>query len=127
MSDQQDIAKRIANILRLLATKIESSPYLLDDLGLSLDDLPGKVRRRSKREPANIPDIFTIFSQGGEKALRAVLDRLELPVLRKVVSQHGLDPSKLAVKWRNKERLIQLIVERVLSRSEKGKTFEKYP
>lgn len=127
MSEQQDTAKRVASLLRLLATKIESSPHLLDDLGLAVGDLPKKVKARTKRESVLIPDVFTIFSQGGEEALRAVLDPLELPVLRKVVSQHGLDPSKLAVKWRNKERLVQLIMDRVLGRSEKGKTFEKYP
>jgi hypothetical protein len=127
MSEQQDIAKRVADLLRLLANKIERSPHLLDDLDLALGDLPKKVKGRSKRESTQIPDVFTIFSQGGEEALRAILDPLELPVLKKVVSQHGLDPSKLAVKWQNKERLIQLVVDRVFSRSEKGKTFEKYP
>jgi hypothetical protein len=127
MSEQKDIARRVANLLRLLAAKIEASPHLLDDLGLVVGDLPKKSKPRSTQEAAQTPDVFTIFSQGGEEGLRTALAPLELRVLRKLVSQHGLDPSKLAVKWRGRERLVQLIVERVLARSEKGKAFEKYP
>ena len=127
MSEQKDIARRVADILRVLAAKIEASPQLLDDLGLVLGDLPKKSKARKTREAVQTPDVFAIFSQGGEVALRTTLAPLELRVLRKLVSQHGLDPSKLAVKWRDRERLVQLIMERVVARSEKGKAFEGYP
>ena len=127
MSEQKDIARRVADILRVLAAKVEASPQLLDDLGLTLGDLPMKSKARRTREAVKTPDVFAIFAQGGEEALRATLAPLDLRVLRELVSQHGLDPSKLAVKWRDRERLVQLIMERVVARSEKGKAFKGYP
>ena len=72
-------------------------------------------------------DIFQIFAEGGEQALQQKLELLDLRTLKRIVGQHGFDPSKLAEKWRNKERLVNLIIDRVSARSDKGKVFKEYP
>jgi hypothetical protein len=124
MSENKDSAKDVARILRMLAEGIERKPELLKDLGL------GKVaivaeRRKTPQRPIDV-DVFGIFSQGGEKALRDTLNSLEVNSLRRIVRHHGLDPAKLAEKWKNKERLINLIIDRVSARSDKGKAFKDY-
>ena len=124
MSESKDSAKDVARILRMLAEGIERKPELLKDLGL------GKVaivaeREKTAQRPIDV-DVFEIFSQGGERALRDRLNSLELNALRRIVRHHGFDPSKLAEKWKNKERLIDLIIDRVSARSEKGKAFKDY-
>ena len=68
-----------------------------------------------------------IFSNDGEQVLRGKLEHFELKTLIQIVRQHGFDPSKLAEKWKNKERLINLIIERVTARNDKGKVFKDYP
>lgn len=123
MSDK-DSAKDVARILRMLAEGIERRPELLKDLGLEKVAIVSE-RGKKAQWPVDV-DVFGVFSQGGEKALRDSLNSLELNALRRIVRHHSLDPSKLAEKWKNKERLISLIIERVSARSDKGKAFKDY-
>ena len=123
MSDK-DSAKDVARILRMLAEGIERKPELLKDLGLEKVAIVSE-RGKTAQRPVDV-DVFGIFSQGGEKALRDSLNSLELNALRRIVRHHSLDPSKLAEKWKNKERLINLIIDRVSARIDKGKAFKDY-
>lgn len=43
--------------------------------------------------------------------------------LKDIVADYGMDPSKLAMKWRDKERLIQLILDTSFRRASKGDAF----
>jgi hypothetical protein len=127
MSNKKEIAKRVARILRTLSRKIEENPDILNDMGLSLRDIPTAIRKKKKEELAIDFDIFQIFSDKGEETLRHKLGLLDLRSLIRIVRQHGFDPSKLAEKWKKKERLVNLILERVSARSDKGKVFKNYP
>ncbi len=128
MSNDKEIAKRVAHILKVLAEKIEENPDTLRDLGLILGDIPTVNQKKKKTEEPPIDfDIFQIFAEGGEPALRQKLETLELKTLKGIVRQHGFDSSKLAEKWRKKERLLNLIIERVSARSDKGRVFKEYP
>jgi len=123
MSDK-DSAKDVARILRMLAEGIERKPELLKDLGLEKVAIVSE-RGKTAQKPVDV-DVFGVFSQGGEKALRDSLNSLELNALRRIVRHHSFDPSKLAEKWKNKERLVNLIIDRVSARSDKGKAFKDY-
>ncbi|MEW6228682.1 MAG: hypothetical protein AB1700_11475 [Bacillota bacterium] len=127
MSHDAETAKRIAQVLRRLAAKLEENPALVDGLGLTVEDVPRVVRHRKEQKSSLELDIFRAYSEGGEEALRALLTPLDLRALKSIVRQHGFDPSRLADKWRKKDRLVALIVDRVASRSEKGKVFKEYP
>lgn len=127
MPDDKEISKKVAQILKILARKIEDNPDLLKDTGLGIDDIPGLKRKGKTKEPIMIDfDIFQIFADGGDEALRQKLGLLELRDLKRIVSQHGFNPSKLADKWKNKDRLVNLIIKRVTARSDKGKVFKEY-
>jgi len=128
MSHDKEIAKRVAHILRILAKKIEENPNILNGSELILGDIPAVSRKKKKtEEPAIDFDIFRIFAEGGREALQEKLELLDLRTLKKIVSQYGFDPSKLAKKWRNKERLVNFILDRVSARSDKGRVFKEYP
>jgi hypothetical protein len=127
MSDSLETSKKIARILRIIAARIEENPELLKGIEISSSDIP-TVRRKKKSEPPKIDfDIFEVYAKEGEGALHQKLDQLELATLKRIVATHGFDPSKLAEKWRNKERLVNLILDRVSARSDKGKVFKEYP
>ena len=86
--------------------------------------LAGSLLSRKKKTEAPVAfDVFQVFLREGEEALRQRLETLELKALKGIVSQHGFDLSNLAQRWRKKEKLIDLIVERVAARSEKGRVF----
>jgi len=127
MSDEEDVAKKVARILRLLAGKIEDNPDFLKDIELAPRDIPIVNRKKKKEEPPIDLDVFRIFSDEGSEVLREKLEPLDLRTLVRIIRQHRFDPSKLAEKWKDKERLINLILERVAARSDKGKVFKEYP
>jgi len=126
MSDEKKMAMRLARILRAVAKEIEDNPDFSKNIELRIEDVPIVSGKKDMLEPIDI-DIFRIFSEGGEQALRQRLEPLESRALVQIVRQHGFDPSKLAEKWKDKERLINLILERVAARSDSGKVFKDYP
>lgn len=87
----------------------------------------GKVKkperaRKGGRRAAGVIDPFGIYRESPEK-LRESLGVLSVDQLKDIVSEHGMDTSKLALKWRDSERLITLIIETVGNRLAKGDAF----
>ncbi|MEU3251766.1 hypothetical protein [Streptomyces sp. NPDC006997] len=82
--------------------------------------------RRSRRAPGVI-DPFAVFAETGETGLRSRLSELGLEQLRDIVSEHGMDHDRLALKWKDPQRVIDRIVERVESRTAKGAAFRGRP
>lgn len=120
MSNEEN-AKRAARFLRTIAAKIEEHPEFLADLDLA--DLPAPARKKKTTPVPPALDVLRIFFAEGAENLRHRLEALELKDLKAVISQHGLDPSGLAQKWRKQEKLIELIVQRVEARGRKGEVF----
>lgn len=79
-------------------------------------------RRRGGRRPAGVLDPFALC-QRGEEELRRQLQALEIEQLKDIVAEHGMDSSKLAMKWRAPGRLIDLIVDTAKARLGKGDAF----
>jgi hypothetical protein len=78
-------------------------------------------RKGGRRAPAAL-DPFAVYTQS-EPALRARLGELSVDQLKDVVAEHGMDPSKLAMRWKTPGKLIDLIATTVRDRSEKGDAF----
>ena len=127
MSEEKEIACRIARVLRLLAGQIEDNPELLKETGLAVRDIPTVGRQKKPKEATTSLDVFNVFATEGQEGLRTKLEALELRTLKTIVSLHGFDLSKRAAKWRDKERLINLITEKVAARSDRGLVFKDYP
>jgi len=79
-------------------------------------------RRKGGRRSAAIVDPVDLARQG-EALLRERLSKLDLEQLRDVVAQHGMDPGKLVMKWKDQDRVIERIVEMSLARATKGDAF----
>lgn len=82
---------------------------------------PAAGARRHRRPPAPF-DPYSIYEHG-EGELRRRLEALDLEELKNMVAEHGMDASKLALKWKSPDRLIELIVVGVAARSHKGDAF----
>ncbi|MEN8215338.1 MAG: hypothetical protein ABFS56_02965 [Pseudomonadota bacterium] len=123
--NNQEVAKRVVHILRIVATQIEEHPELLTNAEFRIDDVP--ARKKKVAPPLVDFEIFEVFAAGGESALRSKLEHLDIKTLKIIIANNRFDPSKLAEKWRKKDRLVNLILERVTARSEKGQVFKEYP
>lgn len=80
-------------------------------------------RARSNRRTPGPWDPFAVLNEVGADGLRERLLELDLEQLRDIIAEHGMDVDKLAMKWKDTSRLAERIVERVMSRSEKGSAF----
>lgn len=78
-------------------------------------------KKGGRRTPALFDPVEVV--RGGESGLRERLNALDLERLRDVVAQFGMDPGKLVMKWKDRNRVIDRIVEVSLSRSTKGDAF----
>ncbi len=74
-----------------------------------------------RRAPSAI-DPFACF-QESEQVLQDELGKLDIEQLKDIVSEYGMDTARLAMRWKSRERLEELIVNCVASRSRKGDAF----
>lgn len=80
----------------------------------------GEKRASNRRDKAVLDPIK--LAEDGELS-DEVLSPLTDKQLKDIIADYGMDPSKLAMKWKDKERLIQLILETAFRRASKGDAF----
>ncbi|GAB7141360.1 hypothetical protein RsTz2092_13370 [Deferribacterales bacterium RsTz2092] len=67
-------------------------------------------------------DPFVLLEQGIDK-LTETLATLDIKELKSVIATNGMDNSKLAMKWKKRDKLEKLIIEATQRRSSHGKAF----
>lgn len=81
-----------------------------------------RVKLKNKRAPAMLDPIELVASKG-ENELRNTLNELDIEKLKDIVSQFRFDSSRLVMKWKSKERIIEHIIKSAQSRDQKGDVF----
>ena len=114
--------QRLEAALRVILDEAKENPEFLARLDSALAGTSQPGRRRNRRESSPL-DPFKLFESDGESGLRAALGVLDIERLKDVVSEYDMDRSKLALKWRSAERLVDRIVETVIARNRKGDVF----
>jgi hypothetical protein len=131
------IKKTLSSLLREIITEAENNPgfrtRLEEVLGpdtpavsktkqsSSEGGVPYHQRPSNRRAPAKLDPVH--LAREGNTELRDALSKLDLEQLRDVVADYGMDPGKLVLKWRDKERVIERIIEVSHSRAQKGSAF----
>jgi hypothetical protein len=129
-----ELAGTLARVLGVVATEAARTSRLAKALTKALADpepptasRPSERPRRPSRRTPGVIDPFTVFAESGETGLRLRLKELTLEQLRDIISEHGMDHDRLAMKWKDPQRVIDRIVERVGSRVAKGSAFRGRP
>ncbi|WP_073945974.1 hypothetical protein [Streptomyces kebangsaanensis] len=125
-----ELAGTLARVLAVVASEAARTPRFAKTLSKALTPsephttsrLAERPRRSSRRAPGVI-EPFAVFAEAGETGLRSRLGELNLEQLRDIISEHGMDHDRLAMKWKDPQRVIDRIVERVESRTAKGTAF----
>lgn len=125
LDNTKSLRKQLRRFADLLADEAERNPEFADSL-LTLLTVDGVREKRKRSEKRTAPDPFEIFRTKGADKFRQWLNDLSVQDLRGIVRQHRFDPTRLSDKWKTKERFIQLICERVESRSKQGDVFRFY-
>jgi hypothetical protein len=120
------MAKRLAfldTLFRVIADEASGNPEFAARLEEAVTGLRSAApAKKSNRRAKGVLDPFAVFASG-EAHLRAELNKLDVERLKDIVAEHGMDPDKLAMKWKTSDRLVERIVETVKSRSRKGDAF----
>lgn len=130
--------KRLSAIFATILDEAMHNRDFADRLELALgDESPSKSRlaerlptaapnqsqsRRPNRRAKGLVDPFALLT-GGENHLRTELARLNLEQLKDIVAEHGMDTSRLALKWKSNDRLVNFIITTVVARQRKGDVF----
>ena len=114
--------KYLRRIFNEVLAEIDKSPDFADRISMALDlnsDSSTEPKRRGRRPPA-VLDPFGILQNADESELRKELTKLDIEQLKDVVAQYAMDPSKLAMKWKDSSRIVEHIIAHALIRSKKS-------
>lgn len=122
---------RLLALSRAIADECEhNAPFrrnVEDALGVSKakERRPPTERKPSTRPHRRTPAVLdpVEIAKTGREALHGRLAGLDIEQLKDVVAQYGMDPSKLVMKWKDKDRIIDHIIETSLGRASKGDAF----
>lgn len=117
MTDEKKAAIYVSHLLRVLAKRIEEKPELIREFDLDFSSILSPEKGNQGGEKLEELDAFSVYAEGGEEGLRGRLDGLDLYSLRRILNRHDFDPSQLAQKWKDRTRLIDLILKRVAART----------
>lgn len=93
-----------------------------DDKPLQRGTTEQLTLRRKGRRALPVLDPMDI-AQSGADALREALGPLDVDQLLDIVAEYGMDPGKLVMKWKERERIRDRIIEVSLARTTKGDAF----
>lgn len=99
----------------------ESFRQKIEDLLEPKPEVKSEKKRRNKRTPAVLDPI--ILAEKDINELKTKLEELDIEKLKDIVSEFRLDPSRIVMKWKDKDRMIDHIIKAALSRAEKGDVF----
>lgn len=109
--------------------EVRANPDFGLRLGVIAEKYVSTSDRRSPRPYRRKPGAFdpmVVYREDSEK-LRSRLAELNIEELKDIVAEQGMDRSRLAMKWKTKERLVDLVVTTVESRVRKGDAFRTLP
>jgi hypothetical protein len=80
-----------------------------------------KPKKSNRRTPSKI-DPFILYDQGSA-TLKTSLETLNIEELKDVIATNGMDTARLAMKWKDRDRIINHIIEMTQRRSSHGDAF----
>lgn len=127
-----NLKKTLRALGAVVLDESERNPDFAQRLIVALGEAESSVRDghrtrqsmgKTKSRPAAVIDPVATLADQGETALRSALLSLALDQLRDIVAEFAMDPSKLVMKWKKSDRVIEHIVENSKRRSVKGDAF----
>ena len=123
MSKNKLVRRIMAEITKEVTGDTPLRKRILEVIDEHVEAKPSEPRRPRRRKPGPFDPMA--LHRENPNSLRPRLEALAIDELKDIIAEHGMDRSKLAMKWKTKERLVDLIVTTVKSRSEKGDAFRR--
>lgn len=122
------IEQKLKSFMSLLIREAKANPAFGYELArifesAALDSKGANTGKAKNRRNAAVLDPILMLQTKGESALKEALDRLDTEQLKDIVSEQGLDPTKLVLKWRNPGKIVLFILDAAKRRTTKGNAF----
>jgi len=124
-STSPELAEAVSKLVVAVADEAARTPRFANALTAAVTSSSPReagLKRTGRRAPGVI-DPFAVYGEIGESGLRSRLSELDLEQLRDIVAEQGMDHDRLAMKWKNPDRVIDRIVDKVSARTAKGSAF----
>jgi hypothetical protein len=129
MRKENALIKLFRDLVDLLGQESARNPEFaerLQALLVPITERPNGVRtnrRVSTTSLLEMPDIYAEFRAKGEEEFRLWLRDKPLEVLRTLIKQHDLDPTRRTYKWKEREKLSAYIADQLQARLSRGSRF----
>jgi len=123
------LQKKLKAVFDELLAEVTRNDQLRERLSNILEspnDAGGSPLKKSARRKPGQLDPMAVHRQSPAE-LPGRLEELTVDELKDIVAENGMDRTKLAMKWKAKDRLIDLIISTVESRAQKGDVFRTLP
>ena len=114
------LRKVFAEVIKEAQQNEEFGERLVEALGEKEADL---YKKGSTRRQPGVLNPFDVLKQSQRDGLRTSLEELSVERLKDIVAEHGMDPARLAMKWKDRDRLVSHILGFVSARDRKGDAF----
>ena len=119
----KDVLSLWKKISTVIADEIASNDDFASKMSVLLgsDDSAPVPKRKNRRTPAKI-DPFALLEQGEDKLAEALAE-LDIEELKDVIAANGMDAAKLAMKWKDHDRLAKHIMDSTKRKYSRGAAF----
>ena len=127
MSTHDHLSQVFEVILEEVRTRPGFSERLAQALNADQAQEPSKPEPRPRarnRRSQPVLDPMQLYA-AGENCLRAGLANLSIEQLKDIIAEYGMDTRRLAMRWKQRARLEELIMTTVGERHAKGSAFRK--
>jgi hypothetical protein len=111
MSSKLSDSKRIANLLRVLADRLENDATFVEQL------MPPKIRKKTKAPDF---DLLSAIHQSGAESTRNQLMAMDIRELKSLISKNSFDTTGKVRKWKQKAKIVDFLIEAVSRRVDFG-------
>jgi hypothetical protein len=127
MRNEKHLISLLTRLVKLLSDEAAKNPVFADQLDALLAPLASKPLSQKERKVElkveDLPDIYREFSNRSRLEFGLWLSDFPVQVLRTLIRHHDFDAQRRTVKWKDQEKLIEFIIERIQSRAERGSAF----
>jgi hypothetical protein len=123
---EKNVKKKLKALYDLVIKEAENNEVFAEKLELIMlnpekERKTGSTKRSGNRRDRAILDPILLAEEG--KLSKEVLEPLTDKKLKDIIADYGMDPSKLAMKWKDRDRVIKLIIDTSQRRASKGDAF----
>lgn len=119
--------EKIESFIQLIKNNIEYMDSIQVNFNISFKFSKGlendflKLKEQKNREPKLNP--IEIYRENGEHKLKEILNGLEIEDMKDIIRKYLPDPRGYVYKWKEKDKVIEYILERTPKLAEKGNVF----